>query len=222
MHPPPEKPTLDKDLEKFTLMETATRFVLKRAAAPGLGLIFLTLSALLAILHATGIPNAALIVAAAAMTAYMAMNIGANDVTNNVGAAVGAQSMSMAAALALAAVCEIAGAMLAGSDVVATIRQGIVEPSEIGDPQRVILVMTAALLSAAIWINIAIWANAPVSTTHSIVGGVVGAGGAALGFGAIKWPLMVDRLRLGDLAAGWRADCGGVPLVHQAQYYLPR
>jgi PiT family inorganic phosphate transporter len=194
---PYEKPTLDKDLEKYTFIESATQFVLKRAAPPGLGLIFLSLSALLATLYVTGNPDAAVIVAASAIAAYMAMNIGANDVTNNIGAAVGARAISMAAALLLAAACEIAGAMLAGGEVVATIKTGIVAPSEMANPGDMITIMMSALLAAALWINLATWLNAPVSTTHSIVGAVLGSSVVVLGFGAIKWGIV------GSIAVAW-------------------
>lgn len=194
---PYEKPTLDKDLEKYTFIESATQFVLKRAAPPGLGLIFLSLSALLATLYVTGNPDAAVIVAASAIAAYMAMNIGANDVTNNIGAAVGARAISMAAALLLAAACEIAGAMLAGGEVVATIKTGIVAPGEMANPGDMITIMMSALLAAALWINLATWLNAPVSTTHSIVGAVLGSSVVVLGFGAIKWGIV------GSIAVAW-------------------
>jgi PiT family inorganic phosphate transporter len=197
---PYEKPTLDKDLEKLGFIETATQFVLLRAAAPGLGLIFVAASALLA--GAFVSPNASgiVIVVAVIFAAYMAMNIGANDVTNNVGAAVGAKAISMAGALIIAAIFEIAGAMIAGGSVVETIKAGIVSPSLVPDADQMIVVMLSALLSAALWINIATWTNAPVSTTHSIIGGIMGAGAAVAGLGAVHWTL------LGGIALSWVAS----------------
>ncbi len=191
-NPSPEKPSLDKDLDKYTFIEASTHFVLKSIAAPGLGVIFLVMSSLLATLFVSGNQGAAIIVAAAAIAAYMALNIGANDVTNNVGAAVGSRAISMAGALVLAAVFEIAGAMLGGGDVVATFKTGIIRPSEIGDPGLMITIMMSALLSAAIWINVATWLNAPVSTTHSIVGGVLGGAVMVLGMAALKWDLILS------------------------------
>ena len=114
------------------------------------------------------------IITATAVGAYMALNIGANDVANNVGPAVGSNALSMVGALIIAATFESAGALLAGGDVVGTISKGIIDPSYIADAQVFIWVMFAALLSAAVWVNLATWVGAPVSTTHAIVGGVMG------------------------------------------------
>lgn len=191
-NPLPEKPTLDKDLEKFGLMESATQFVLLRAAALGLALIFLAATAVFALLFAGPGATSLVIVIAAVLAAYMAMNIGANDVTNNVGAAVGARAISMTGALLLAAACEIAGAVLAGENVVTTIKSGIVSPELVPDADQMVVIMMSALIAAALWINLATWINAPVSTTHSIVGGIMGAGAAVAGAGAVKWSSMLE------------------------------
>jgi inorganic phosphate transporter, PiT family len=184
------KPTLDKDLEKLSSVEDATRQTSRGLAAPGTALLFIILTAIFAASYVTGAPGAVIIVAAAALAGYMAMNIGANDVTNNIGAAVGARAMSMGFGLALAAVFEIAGAVFAGGGVVHTIASGIMDDTLIASPNVLIWAMMAAMLSAAVLINIATWAGAPVSTTHSIVGGVMGAGIAAAGFGAINWGMV--------------------------------
>lgn len=138
-----------------------------------------------------------ILITAAAFGAYMALNIGANDVANNVGPAVGSQAVSLMGAIIIAAVFESAGALIAGGDVVSTIKKGIIDPSLISDANTFIWLMMAALLSAAIWLNIATALNAPVSTTHSIVGGVLGAGIAAGGFGIANWPIF------GKIAASW-------------------
>jgi len=145
------------------------------------------------------LPNAEnhILVTAAAFGAYMALNIGANDVANNVGPAVGSKALSLVGAIIIAAVFESAGAILAGGDVVSTIKKGIIDPSLISDTNTFIWLMMAALLAAAIWLNIATALNAPVSTTHSIVGGVLGAGIAAGGFGIANWPVF------GKIAASW-------------------
>lgn len=137
------------------------------------------------------------LVVAAAFGAYMAMNIGANDVANNVGPAVGAKAMSLATAIAIAAVFEAAGAIIAGGEVVGTIRSGIIDPSQIEDPRQFIWLMMGALLAAALWLNLATWIGAPVSTTHSIVGGVLGAGIAAAGWDVANWTTMRN------IAASW-------------------
>lgn len=129
--------------------------------------------------------------------AYMAMNIGANDVANNVGPAVGSKAMTMMWAIIIAATFEALGAFIAGGDVVKTIKKGIIDPALITDPNVFIWAMTAALLSAALWLNFATSVGAPVSTTHSIVGGVMGAGIAAAGFEIVSWSTM------GKIAASW-------------------
>jgi inorganic phosphate transporter, PiT family len=189
---PFEKPTLDKDLEKLSFIEASTQFVMMRAAGPGLAVIFLALAALFSALFVSSSPAALAIIAGAAIAAYMAMNIGANDVTNNVGAAVGAKAITLAGALSIAFVFEIAGAFFAGGNVVQTIKSGIVNPYAISDANLVVAIMLSAMLSAAIWINIATWINAPVSTTHSIAGGIMGAGAAGAGIGAVNWAVMAQ------------------------------
>lgn len=138
------------------------------------------------------------LVLAALFGAYMAMNIGANDVANNVGPAVGAGALTIGGAVIVASVFEALGALVAGGDVVGTIKKGIISPNAFGDdPMVFVYAMSAALLSAALWLNLATWLKAPVSTTHSIVGGVMGAGIAAGGFAIVSWGTM------GKIAASW-------------------
>lgn len=131
--------------------------------------------------------NSTLLVMAAVIGGYMAMNIGANDVANNVGPAVGSGALTLFGAIIIAIVCEAGGALIAGGDVVKTIKKGIIDPDMIPDTQTFIWAMTAALLAAAIWLNAATYLGAPVSTTHSIVGGVLGAGIAAGGWAIADW-----------------------------------
>ena len=138
-----------------------------------------------------------MLVTAAMIGAYMALNIGANDVANNVGPTVGAKAISMCGAIIIAAVFESMGAIIAGGDVVSTIKKGIIDPALIPDANTFIWLMMAALLAAAIWLNIATAMNAPVSTTHSIVGGVLGAGLAAGGLEIANWAVF------GKIAASW-------------------
>jgi PiT family inorganic phosphate transporter len=128
---------------------------------------------------------------------YMALNIGANDVANNVGPAVGSRALTLVGAIAIAAIFESAGALIAGGDVVSTIKKGIIDPASIGDTDVFIWLMMAALLAGALWLNIATAFGAPVSTTHSIVGGVLGAGVAAGGWEVANWE------RMGQIAASW-------------------
>jgi len=138
------------------------------------------------------------LVLAAVFGAYMAMNIGANDVANNVGPAVGSGALTIGAAIIIASVFEAAGALVAGGDVVGTIKKGIIDPAAFGnDPMVFVYAMSAALLAAALWLNLATWLKAPVSTTHSIVGGVLGGGIAAGGFAIVSWGTM------GKIAASW-------------------
>ncbi len=137
------------------------------------------------------------LIVAAMVGGYMALNIGANDVANNVGPTVGSGALTLVSAVALAAVFEIAGAVIAGGDVVGTIKKGIIDPEMIGDASTFVWLMLAALFAGAIWLNIATIMGAPVSTTHSIVGGVLGAGIAAGGWQIANWDKMLT------IAASW-------------------
>ena len=128
---------------------------------------------------------------------YMAWNIGANDVANNVGPAVGSGALTLMGAIIIAAIFEASGALIAGADVTNTIRKGIIDLSAFSKVDVFIWAMTAALLSAAVWLNFATYVGAPVSTTHSIVGGVMGAGIAAAGFSIVAWGTM------GKIIASW-------------------
>ena len=144
-----------------------------------------------------GMPNSMLLMAAAVIGGYMAINIGANDVANNVGPAVGSGALSLGAAVVIAAIFEAGGAIIAGGDLVSTVKGGIIDPSNLEDSRAFVWLMTAALLAGALWLNLATWMGAPVSTTHSIVGGVLGAGIAAGGWGIADWAVM------GKIAASW-------------------
>ena len=188
---------LDRDLKSRVALEQAGAITRQQFIAPSLGLAFILIVGLLTSLFLGWNSQNVIIIAAAAIGAYMALNIGANDVANNVGPAVGANALTMVGALIIAAIFESAGALLAGGDVVGTISKGIIDPSFVSDPKIFIWAMFAALLSAAIWVNLATWIGAPVSTTHSIVGGVMGAGIAAAGIAAVNWP------KMSQIAASW-------------------
>ena len=131
------------------------------------------------------------------VSGYMAMNIGANDVANNVGPAVGSHAITLAGAIIIAAIFEASGAILAGGDVVNTIKSNIIDPQKINNPQIFLFVMLATLIAGAIWVHLATVLRAPVSTTHSIVGGALGAGITAGGLGAANW------WELGGIASSW-------------------
>ena len=191
------KAAIDKDLKRVGQLKQAADESARAIAAPGLALLFLLAALVWALLAIVSGPQSYLVVIATVIAAYMALNIGANDVANNMGPAVGARALTMGGALAIAAICEAAGALLAGGDVVATISSDIIIAGAHIDGSTFIMVMMAALLSSAVWVNLATILGAPVSTTHSVVGGVVGAGVAAAGFSAIVWPTVAT------IAASW-------------------
>ncbi len=163
----------------------------------GTGLLFIVGIMLFTIVRTHGGTDATLLVAAAMIGGYMAMNIGANDVANNVGPAVGSHAITMTGAILIAASFEAGGALVAGGDVVGTIKSGIIDPDLVADRDTFIWLMIAALLAAAVWLNFATAIGAPVSTTHSIVGGVLGAGIAAAGWTIADWSVV------GQIAASW-------------------
>ncbi|WP_417259526.1 inorganic phosphate transporter [Celeribacter sp.] len=182
--------TLDKDLNRISQVEYGLTVVARPMVGLGVALAFIIIAGIAAAFLFGGQPGSAIIIAAAALGAYMAINIGANDVANNMGPAVGAKALTMGGAIVIAALCESAGALLAGGDVVSTISKGIIDPAAVADTSIFVWAMMAALLSSALWVNLATWIGAPVSTTHSVVGGVMGAGIAAAGFSAVNWTSM--------------------------------
>jgi PiT family inorganic phosphate transporter len=191
------KETLSKDLGKFIQIESATTEIAQSYVKFGISITFLAMVWFIASSFTTGIDNPTYVIVAGVIGGYMALNIGANDVANNVGPAVGAKSLTMVGAILIAIVCEASGALIAGGDVVTTISKGIIEASQLPNSEIFIPAMMSALLASALWINIATWVGAPVSTTHSVVGGVMGAGIAAAGFGVVNWAVM------GKIAASW-------------------
>jgi PiT family inorganic phosphate transporter len=129
---------------------------------------------------------------------YMTWGIGANDVANAMGTSVGSGAISVKQAIIIAAIFEFAGAFIAGGNVTATIRKGIIDPSSIvNQPEILVYGMLAALLAAAIWLMIASTKGWPVSTTHSIVGAVIGFAVVGIGVDAVQWG------KVGQIAASW-------------------
>lgn len=185
------------ELKHISKIEEATKPSSGELFRFGMGMLFIIGVMLFA--SARGIDGHfnAMLVAAAVVGGYMALNIGANDVANNVGPAVGSKAMTLGLALVIAAVFEAAGALIAGGEVVGTIRKGIIDASMLPRGETFIWLMLAALLAGAIWLNIATAVGAPVSTTHSIVGAVLGAGIASSGFGVANWG------KVGQIAASW-------------------
>ncbi len=180
-------------LEKEALKTSYGEF-----ARIGGALLFLAAVLIYSFSTSGNVENSLFLAVAAVFGAYMAMNIGANDVANNVGPAVGAKALTMGGAILIAVVFEAGGAFIAGGEVVSTIKKGIIDIDAFGtDTDSFLWAMMAALLAAALWLNLATMAKAPVSTTHSIVGGVMGGGIAAAGFGIVDWGTM------GKIASSW-------------------
>jgi PiT family inorganic phosphate transporter len=129
---------------------------------------------------------------------YMAWGIGANDVANAMGTPVGSGAITVKQAIIIAAIFEFAGAFIAGGQVTKTIRKGIIDPSSIsGNPELLVYGMLAALLAAGIWLMIASTRGWPVSTTHTIVGAIVGFASVGIGIDAVNWG------KIGSIVASW-------------------
>ncbi|RDH92345.1 MAG: phosphate permease [endosymbiont of Seepiophila jonesi] len=138
---------------------------------------------------------------------YMSWGIGANDVANAMGMPVGSGAITVKQAIIIAAIFEFAGAFIAGGTVTKTIRKGIIDPSSIsGSPELLVYGMLAALLAAGIWLMIASSRGWPVSTTHTIVGAIVGFAMAGIGMDAVNWG------KIGSIVASWLVSplIGGV------------
>lgn len=129
---------------------------------------------------------------------YMTWGIGANDVANAMGTSVGSGSITVKQAIVIAALMEFAGAYLAGGGVASTISKGIIDGKLFEPvPELLVMGMLAALLAAGVWLMVASFQGWPVSTTHTIVGAVVGIGVAAMGMDAVQWS------KLGEIVASW-------------------
>ena len=129
---------------------------------------------------------------------FMAWGIGANDVANAMATSIGSGALTIRQAIVVAAIFEFAGAVLAGGEVTSTIRRGIIDASFVeGEPQLLVFGMLSALLAAGTWLLVASRMGWPVSTTHSIVGAIVGFGVAALGVNSVEWG------QVGTIVASW-------------------
>jgi PiT family inorganic phosphate transporter len=132
---------------------------------------------------------------------FMAWGVGANDVSNAMGTSVGSKAITIKQAILIAMVFEFLGAYLAGGEVTSTIRDGIIDPSALEDnPQYMVYGMLSALLAAGIWLLVASMKGWPVSTTHSIVGAIVGFGAVGIGVDAVNWG------KIGQIAMSWIAS----------------
>jgi len=139
-----------------------------------------------------------LIILACVVGFFMAWGVGANDVANAMGTSVGSKALTIKQAIIIAIIFEFAGAYLAGGEVTATIRKGIIDPTLLADtPELLIFGMIASLLAAGIWLLIATSYGWPVSTTHSIVGAVVGFAAVGISVDAVAWG------KVGSIVASW-------------------
>ncbi len=138
-----------------------------------------------------------LLLIAIATALYMAWTIGANDVANSMATAVGGKAISLKQAVIIAGILEMAGAVLLGEHVTKTVGKGIVDLPALGDSNVIIIGMLSALLAAAIGVTLATWKELPVSTSHFIVGAVMGFGLIAGGVTAIDW------MKMGLIASSW-------------------
>lgn len=174
-------------INEYLKIEHATQISRSEVGRLGTAILFIVGVILFTGSKFAHVDQSYLLVVAAVIGAYMAMNIGANDVANNVGPAVGSYALTLTGAILIAAIFEAAGALVAGGEVVKTVKNGIIDPADLGNSQEYVWAMMGALMGAAIWLNAATWLGAPVSTTHSIVGGVMGAGIAAAGWDIVNW-----------------------------------
>lgn len=139
-----------------------------------------------------------LLILAIAFGLFMAWGVGANDVANAMGTSVGSGAITIKQAIMIAVIFEFAGAVLAGGEVTATIRKGILDAALFtNDPHLLVYGMLASLLAAGMWLLIASSLGWPVSTTHSIVGAIVGFGAVGVGVDAVSWG------KVGNIAMSW-------------------
>ncbi len=139
----------------------------------------------------------ALIVLAVVLGLFMTWGVGANDVANAMGTSVGSGAITVRTAIIIAAIFEFSGAVLAGGHVTGTIRKGIIDAAFVPAPEILVYGMLAALLAAGLWLLVASYFGWPVSTTHTIVGSLIGFGVVGLGPEAVEWA------QVGEIVASW-------------------
>ena len=122
---------------------------------------------------------------------YMAWNIGANDLANSMGTSVGSKAVTLRQAILISGSMVLLGSLVFGSPVTETIRKGIVPPQAIGDPHLIAIGAFSAVIAAGIWVSLATWKKLPVSTTHSIVGAMMGFGLIASGLTGVNWGVLL-------------------------------
>jgi len=146
---------------------------------------------------------------------YMAANIGANDLANAMGTAVGSRALTLKQAVIISIIANVLGATLAGGYVTGTISKGIIDPGLLMDaPNSLMLGMFAALIAAGLWVHLATYFGLPVSTTHAIVGAVVGFGIISVGAGAVSWGKIIS------IALSWVISPVAGALIAGGIYYF--
>lgn len=146
---------------------------------------------------------------------YMAANIGANDLANAMGTSVGSGAITLKQAVIISVIANALGAILAGGYVTNTISKGIIDPSLLaGEPSKLMLGMFAALISGGVWVNLATYFGLPVSTTHAIVGAVVGFGVLSVGVGAVSWNKIIT------IAISWVISPATGAIIAGSIYYF--
>ena len=158
-----------------------------------------------------------ILAAATLIGLYMAANIGANDLANAMGTSVGSGALTIRRAVIISIVANLLGAVLAGGHVTNTISKGMINPDLLaGAPDKLMLGMFAALIASGIWVHLATVFGMPVSTTHSIVGAVVGFGMLSVGVGAISWGKIIT------IAISWIVSPLSGAIIAGGIYYLIR
>lgn len=192
----PQYRILDKDLGRLSNAEHARVASAQPVLRMGIALLFIAAITTLAATFMSNQPAWGMMATAVAVAIYLALTIGANDLANSLSPAVGAGAITLAKGLALVVTVEVAGAMIGGGPVTRMLTQNLIGDGYVtGGPTAGM--MLAALTGAATCIATATWLNAPVSTTHSIVGAIAGAGIATVGLHAVNWDT------LATVALGW-------------------
>lgn len=146
---------------------------------------------------------------------YMAANIGANDLANAMGTSVGSRALTLKQAVLISIIANVLGAVLAGGHVTSTISKGIIAPGLLANaPNNLMLGMFAALISASLWVHLATYFGLPVSTTHAIIGAVVGFGIISVGAGAVSWGKIIT------IAVSWVVSPVAGALIAGSIFYL--
>ena len=192
-HEPSRWSTVDKDLKRVSRIEAATYFVSRSYIGYSFAFLLLVSAGLFGVtLYGFG-AGSALVAAACIFAAYLALSVGANDVGNTIGLAVGANALTLPSAICIAVAFESAGLFLAGDRVIQTTATGLFASN---DATLVSWIMLSALVASTLWGKAATWLSVPFSLTQSIVGSIIGAAVVALGTSAIDWAQALQLLIL--------------------------